>query len=92
MDTIVKISQEDNEAVEMLHSRFMGYCDILGYMAQYGSLDTNIFDKKWAEAVELNHKLDKIKREMDIKYHPQDDNEYKNFTFNFIKAEMIYST
>lgn len=82
---------EESDSVQRLYIDFRGYCNILGYMAQFGSLDTSIFDKKWAEAVELNYALEKLKAEMDLKYHPQDGNNYISFEFDFANKEIVYT-
>ena len=91
METRVKITQEESQAVQRLYIDFKGYCNILGYLAQFGSLDTDVFDKKWAEAVELNYQLEQLKAEMDLKYHPQDDVAYTTFEFDFINREIVYT-
>ena len=88
--TKVQITPEESHKVELLYNQFTGYCNILGYLAQYGSINTNLFDKKWEEAVEINRELEALKAELDMKYHPQDGVEYKNYSFDFIQYLMVY--
>lgn len=91
MTTQVSILREESDAIQRLYIDFRSYCTILGYMAQFGSLDTNMFDKKWAEAVEINYSLEQLKAEMDLKYHPQDGNNYNSFEFDFANKTMVYT-
>ena len=90
MEIKVKITEEDNIAVQKLFMRYNAYCGILGYLANYGSIDTEKFDKKWEEAIELQIELENLKNEMDKKYRPQEGN-YQNYIFNFDNCEMVYS-
>ena len=92
MEKRVKITREESEAVEILFNRFSGYCNILGYLAKYGSIDTSLFDKKWAEAVEINTELNKLKETLDRKYHPQDNIQYTQYEFDFFDYQMVYLT
>lgn len=89
METRVHIDEKEIEQVEILHTRFTGYCEILGYLAKYGSINTDLFDKKWEEAVIINKKLEALKATLDMKYRPQ-DKEYTNYIFDFINCEMVY--
>lgn len=92
METKVKITTEESEQVENLFMYFTSYCNLLGYLSNYGSLDTDIFDKKWEEAIRLDQQLTSLKEQLDKKYHPQDGLEYESYKFNFTTAEMIYNT
>ena len=89
----VKITHEENAEVERLYLELNNYYSILGYMSKYGSLDTNIFDKKWEEAIELGIKLDKLKEQLNRKYYPVENSmEYKDYYFDFINEELVYKT
>lgn len=88
MNTRIHITQEESELVELLYARFTSYCNILGYLTQYGSLDTTLFDKKWEEAVNLDIELSKAKQEIDTKYHP--DGKWDRFEFDFKNCDIIY--
>ena len=46
MEIKIKILPEESEQVENLFTRYTGYCNILGYLAKDGSLESDIFDKK----------------------------------------------
>jgi hypothetical protein len=89
MDKRVKITEEENSRVENLYLRFTGYCNILGYLAKEGSLDTPIFDKKWEEAIKINYELEQVKRQVGDKYMPE--GEYSNYVFDFLHSELIYT-
>ena len=90
MEQRIKIEEAESKAVETLFYQFNSYCGILGYMAKYGSLDTNLFDKKWEEAVNINIELEKLKQQLDKKYHPNDTNQCTGYEFNFNTNELIY--
>lgn len=90
MDTYVQITEAESYSVNQLFSRYNTYLNMLGYLAKYGSLDTDLFDKKWEEAVEINIKLEQLKNELDIKYHPNDNINYSEFYFDFINHRMVY--
>ena len=90
MEFRVKISEEDNLAVQKLFMRYNAYCGILGYLSNYGSIETEKFDKKWEEAVELQIELETLKDKMDKKYHPKEGT-YQNYVFNFDNGEIVYS-
>ena len=90
MKTRVKIDYNDMAKVEKLFIKFNGYCNILGYLSKYGSMDTEIFDRKWEEAVEIGHALEQAKEEMDAKYHPDDGQPYVMYEFDFSSGDMIY--
>ena len=90
MEKRVHIDQEESERIEILYNRFVGYCEILGYLTKYGSIDTDLFDRKWEEAVLINKELSALKTALDLKYHPQDHIEYNNYIFDFINNEMVY--
>ena len=89
MEKRIKITPEESRSVEILFNRFTGYCNILGYMANYGSLDTNLFDKKWEEAVNINNELEALKRELDTKYRPL--GAWSSYEFDFNTEEMVYT-
>lgn len=89
METRVKISEQDSRQVEILFSRFISYCEILGYLGKYGSTETTLFDKKWEEAIKINQELTHIKEIMDKKYHPEGN--WTNYSFDFVSNEMVYS-
>lgn len=89
MEKRVKITREESEAVEILFNRFSGYCNILGYLTNYGSLNTELFDKKWEEAVKISNELEILKHEVDMKYHP--DGEWSSYEFNFKTEELVYT-
>lgn len=91
METRVKILPEESKEVERLFLQFTGYCNILGYLANFGTVDTDKFDRKWAEAVDLEGNLTKLKAQLDTKYHPQDGNDYHTFVFDFDTHEMVYT-
>lgn len=91
METRVKITHQENEEVKNLFYRLNSYYSILGYLAKYGSLDTNLFDKKWEEAIKIGMELDELKVVIDKKYHPIDGNVYNNYSFDFITEELVYS-
>lgn len=91
METKVKIDRQESAEVERLFMEFNGYCSILGYLSNYGAVDTDRFDKKWAEAVEIETKLEKLKANLDKKYHPDDGKDYHSFNFDFDNCEMIYT-
>ena len=92
MDIVKKyITAEENHKIRDLFLRFNSYCNILGYLAQYGSLDTNLFDKKWEEAVTLDKELTLLKQELDKKYHPQDNENYDHYEFDFANCQIIYT-
>ena len=92
MITQVPITTEESQAVEALFIKYTGYCNILGYLAKYGTLDTDIFDKKWEEAVQISYELETLKKELDMKYHPQDGIEYTVYEFDFKTKQMVYKT
>lgn len=87
----IDITEEENIQVEKLFMQFTGYCEILAYLSKAGSIETDKFDKKWAEAVELYHQLEKIKQALDEKYHPLDGNNYTSYRFDFDEAQMVYT-
>ena len=89
MEIKIKILPEESEQVENLFTRYTGYCNILGYLAKDGSLESDIFDKKWEEAIILNDQLEKLKRELDQKYRPDNMN-FNSYYFNFKTYEMVY--
>lgn len=90
METRVQIETWESERVENLFIRFTGYCNILGFLARDGSLDTDLFDKKWEEAIVINNELEQLKLKMDQKYHPTDDVNYTSYSFDFKTHEMVY--
>ena len=92
MENRITILPEESEKVEKLFFQFNNYCNILGYLAKYGSIDTSLFDKKWAEAVEINTELTKLKETLDRKYHPQDNIQYTQYEFDFFDYQMVYLT
>ena len=90
MKTRVKIKQEDSELVERLFIEFQGDCNILGYLSNYGSFDEEFYDRKWEEAVQINHQLEEAKAAMDREYHPDDGQPYVMYEFDFSSGDMIY--
>ena len=90
METRIKITPEESDHVEQLFMKFTGYCNILGYLAKDGSLDTNIFDKKWEEAVVINYALERAKEEVNAKYQPKDVG-FTGFSFDFKTHELVYT-
>lgn len=89
MDKRIKIEQAECDKVESLFMQFNAYCSILGYLANYGSIDNEKFDKKWSEAVALEIELDKLKSKLDAKYHPT-EGQYLQYNFDFDHSEMVY--
>lgn len=90
MEKRVKITHDESTAVESLFMQFNAYCGILGYLSNYGTIDTEKFDKKWAEAIEIEIQLDKMKTELDKKYHPTEGN-FLQYSFSFDTDEMVYT-
>lgn len=91
METRVKITNEESRNVEILFLKFRSYCNILGVISNYDSIDNDRFDRKWAEAVELEMELSKLKSALDKKYRPQDGVQYNEYKFDFENKEMVYT-
>lgn len=89
METRIKITPEECQAVEKLFNRFTAYCNILGYLGKEGSIETDIFDKKWEEAVEINNQLEKLKEEICVKYEPK-DKPFVGYVFDFGHQELVF--
>lgn len=92
MEKRIFISTDESDNIQVLYGRYCSYVNILGYLAKYGSLETDLFDKKWEEAVMLDRQLTKAKEELDRKYHPNDGINYKEFSFDFNNHTIIYTT
>ena len=87
---IVPITVEESEKVEKLYMEFTGYCEILGYLSKVGSIDTDKFDKKWTEAIEINYELEQLKSSLYEKYKPENYEQYTSYVFNFQNHEMVF--
>jgi len=88
----IDITRDECTEIEALFNKYQSYCNVLGFLSNYGSLDEDntFFDKKWAEAIELNMELEKLKSKIDTKYRPTDEI-YTQYYFDFNNSQLVYS-
>lgn len=91
MTIIKQITQDERDTLESIQSCFIGYCNVLGYCAKAGGIDTDLFDKKWAEAVSINQELERLKIKLGEKYYPDDGEIYPHWEFDFKDCKVIYT-
>ena len=87
MERKITITQEENDEVYKLFSTYMSYMSMLQYLGE-NSTNTEIYDRKWAEAVELNIKLDKLKKDIEKKYKPAGN--WNRFEFDFDNNQVVF--
>lgn len=87
MEKIVPITYEESSNVENLFNTYNSYMAMLEYFANTKS-NTEMYEKKWDEAVQLHTKLDKAKRDIEKKYKPL--GEWKSFEFDFENSQVIF--
>ena len=87
MERKITITQEENDEVYKLFSTYMSYMSMLQYLGE-NSTNTEIYDRKWAEAVELNIKLDKLKKDIEKKYKPAGN--WSRFEFDFDNNQVVF--
>lgn len=83
----VDITVQESENVERLFNEYNAYLSILSYFGDKAT-DTTVFDRKWAEAVQLSIELDKAKRTIEAKYKPE--GEWDSFQFDFEKYQVVF--
>lgn len=90
-DKIIDIDPMESEKVQVLFERFNGFMGIITYLANSGMMQDNPFlNQKWEECAQISSELEKAKRELDIKYHPQDGINYSAFEFDFYHHQLVY--
>ena len=86
----IQITQEESQTVYKLFSTYNAYLNILGYLADRKTLNnTEVFDKKWDEAILLCRSLDETKANLEKKYKPE--GEWDHFEFNFETEQIIFT-
>ena len=88
--TIVPMSKEDSELVEMYFYRYNAYAELLNYLMKNTIIKENqeVFNQKWDEATILYGQLERVKQEIEQKYHPE--GQWSNYTFNFLHHCLEY--
>lgn len=81
----VSITKEESESVERLFLTYNSYMSMLEY---FSNSDSPMYDKKWNEASEIWIKLDKKKREIEVKYKPV--GEWDRYEFDFNKQTVVF--
>ena len=90
MQKIIPITHEESQIVYKLFSTYTAYTNVLSFLATKTTLDnTEIFDKKWDEAVLLCSSLEEAKRKIEKKYKPEGS--WDRFEFNFEEDTVIFT-
>lgn len=88
MEKRVTISQEENDEVYRLFSTYMSYMSMLQYLGE-NNTNNELYDRKWNEAVEINIQLDKLKKQIEMKYKPAGN--WSRFEFDFNKSQVVFT-
>ena len=89
MQQRIKITNEESNRVQNLFETYNSYITILQFFMNQESIpNQETFDKKWNEAVELNRKIDNLKREIEKKYKPAGN--WERFEFDFDNHEVVF--
>lgn len=84
----IDISYEESEKVEELFSKYNAYLNILSFFGNKAVEEDSVFDRKWAEAVEISMALDKAKRQVENKYKPAGN--WDRFQFDFENHQVVF--
>lgn len=85
----ISITPDENNHVEILFRKYNSYLSMLEYFADLPALrESDTYDKKWNEAVEIGMELEKAKRAIELKYKPAGN--WEGYEFNFEKCQVIF--
>lgn len=85
----ISITSEESANVERLFMSHSAYLSMLQFLSDNNvSSNTEIYDRKWNEAVDLWIKLDKAKTDIEKKYKPAGD--WDRYEFDFEKQQVIF--
>lgn len=85
---VVPITIEESEHVEDLFNQFNGYLNVLSFFGDKAVEENSVFDRKWAEAVQISIDLEKAKVAIEKKYRPEGD--WEQFEFDFDNHQVIF--
>ena len=88
MEKRIDITPDESCRVEQLFDHFNAYVNILSYFGDKATEENSVFDRKWAEAVEIDIELTHLKRELEKKYKPE--GHWDSFEFDFIHHQIIF--
>lgn len=89
MEKRIDIAFEENQNVQNLFNEYNAYLSILKFFGDKAFEENSVFDRKWAEAVQLNIELEKAKHEIERKYKPEGN--WMNFYFDFDKQQVVFT-
>lgn len=85
----IPITSEESANVERLFMSHNAYLSMLQFLSDNNvSSNTEIYDRKWNEAVDLWIKLDKAKTNIEKKYKPAGD--WDHYEFDFEKQQVVF--
>ena len=88
MKKIIKITKEENDKIYSLYSTHISYLNMLEYLINANIQKTEVFDKKWQEAIDIDLQLSKAKRDIEKKYKPS--GEWDRFEFDFDNSQVVF--
>lgn len=88
MEKRVNIDHDESQNVEQLFLTYSSYMSMLQYFAEQGLEKSQVYDKKWNEAVDLWIKLDKAKRAVERKYKPA--GQWDSYEFDFDNCQVVF--
>ena len=83
----IPITYEESTNVENLFYKYNAYMAMLEYFANSQS-STELYNKKWDEAAQIQIELTKAKQAIENKYKPLGD--WDSFEFDFDKKQVIF--
>lgn len=85
----ISITPDENNHVETLFRKYNSYLSILEYFANLPAMrESDTYDKKWNEAVDIGMELEKAKRAIEFKYKPAGN--WEGYEFDFDKRQVIF--
>ena len=88
MERAIQITQEENDEVQSLYLLHMSYLNILKFFAKSNLTETQVYERKWNDAVLIGAELERTKQLIEQKYKPE--GQWNSFTFNFDKEQVIF--
>lgn len=89
MTQTVQITEEENEDVQSLFLLYTSYINILKLFAESDLANTEVYNKRWNDAVVIGAELEQAKHEIELKYKPEGT--WDNFMFDFEHEQVIFS-
>lgn len=89
---MIPILEAESEKIETLFNKYNSYLRVIAFLIKNTELNENnnsFLHEKFEECINISMELEAEKERLNVKYNP-DRNKYNNYTFDFVKQQLIF--